>query len=116
MTADRVPEFTGLFQCASCFQVDQWKLRRLGEGIGCPLIVQAAAGKPPSQWKRDRCADYLKRPPVFRVAKERPLPQEPLFDEPTPEDRRLVEVSGWPDYRARGLVPGRSTNKPPGAA
>lgn len=116
MTAGSEPVFNGLTQCASCFQVDQWKLRQLGQGTGCSLITQAADGELPFQWKRGQCADYLKRPPVYRVAKERPLPQEPLFDELAPQERRLVEVPGWPDYRALGLVPSRRTKKPPGAA
>jgi hypothetical protein len=88
-------------QCRSCFQVDQWRLHRLGEGPGCPLIVAATAGEVPSQWRNDRCSGHLKRPPVYRPAKEQPLPQEELFPEPAVAGRRLVPVDGWPDYAAQ---------------
>lgn len=77
-------------QCRSCFQVDQWRLHRLGEGPGCPLIVAATAGEVPSQWRNDRCSGHLKRPPVYRPAKEQPLPQEELFPEPAVAGRRLA--------------------------
>ena len=88
-----------------------------GPRHGLPADRPGSGWRASSQWTRGQCADYLKRPPVYRVAKERPLPQEPLFDEPEPQERRLVEVSGWPDYRALGLVPEkRRTEKPPGAA
>lgn len=93
--------------CRTCFQGDEaWK-RMTGDGPGCPHLARAQDGKMPTPWTRRRnavmgetyrCAEYAPKPAVNRrgtVVEE----IEPLFDTDT-DDRHLVPVEGWPDYRS----------------
>lgn len=93
--------------CRICFQADEARKRVAGEGDGCPLWKQALANKLPTQWTRRRnavmgdtyrCDSFLKQPPVARRPAA-PAEIEPLL-EVEPEDRFLVPVDGWPDWRA----------------
>ena len=120
---DNVTAMGLLPQCRTCFQPDQWRLRRLEEGPGCPLLVAAVQGELPPQWRNGKCADHVKQPPVYRYPRAKaegvqggmfdeperrkrqlvPLPHEDaLFSEPGPAARALVPVDGWPDYRTAG--------------
>lgn len=94
------------------------------DGDGCPHLARAEQNKLPTPWTRRRnavmgetyrCADFQKRPavnrrgtadatvePMFCVlgnnCKGCPDIRECGFIEP--DDRHLVPVDGWPDWRA----------------
>jgi hypothetical protein len=49
----------------------------------------------------DYCRKDAKKPVRRREAE--PAATMPLFEEPEPQDRRLVPLDGWPDYHAQGV-------------
>jgi putative SOS response-associated peptidase YedK len=94
--------------CRVCFQPDEARKRITGDGPGCPHLARAERNKLPTPWTRRRnavmgetyrCADFAKQPPVNRrqvSTEETP----PLLEVPS-DDRHLVPVDGWPDYRSK---------------
>lgn len=107
--------------CETCCQPAAAERRLLGRGPGCAIAAQALSEEVPVEWRRGRghtgraedlfrCTKYLDRPPSTR-RKTVPTSTEPMFDSPR-EDRRLVPVEGWPDYRAIA----RNAASPPGPA
>jgi hypothetical protein len=93
--------------CARCFQPDEALKRITGDGPGCPHLARAERNKLPTPWVRRRnavmgetyrCADFAPKPPVNRrqvSTEETP----PLLEVPS-DDRHLVPVENWPDYRS----------------
>jgi hypothetical protein len=93
--------------CRVCFQPDEAMKRITGDGPGCPHLARAEQNKLPTPWTRRRnavmgetyrCADFAPKPPVNRrqvSTEETP----PLLEVPS-DDRHLVPVENWPDYRS----------------
>jgi hypothetical protein len=88
--------------CRRCFQPDEAELRALGQGDGCPLLLQAADGHTPPEWKRGKCSAFRKTPSPLAKPTADELPQGELFDQPEVQTRRLVPLTTWPDYAAEG--------------
>lgn len=92
--------------CRVCYgSIEEVEKRIFSKGGGCLLLLAAAAGKLPLQWKRRRdgalgntyrCSSFLPKSPVNRraVAPDKTLP---LFDAPSQDYVPLVPVAGWPD-------------------
>lgn len=99
--------------CVGCFQPDEAAKRVTGTGEGCPLLRRAAAGRFPGKWKRRRngalgetfkCEEYQAKPAPSRRSRRQIEPnelQDSLFGDVDAQDRLLVPVDGWPDYRAQ---------------
>lgn len=96
--------------CRTCFQPDEARKRIQGTSDGCPHLIAAEKNKYklPDPWERRRnaqlgdtfkCSAYQGKPPVNRRGKA-PADTLELFDEPEPQDRNLVPIETWPDYRA----------------
>jgi hypothetical protein len=93
--------------CRVCFEPNEAMKRITGDGPGCPHLARAEQNKLPTPWTRRRnavmgetyrCADFAPKPSVNRrrVSAEETLP---LLEVPS-DDRHLVPVDGWPDYRS----------------
>ena len=94
--------------CRVCFQPDEAALRVLNKPPGCPHRVRGDQGKMPQVWKKRRnavigetyaCAAFVKEPPTA-ARRSAPADTAPLFDDPGPDEYRLVPVEGWRDFRA----------------
>jgi len=95
--------------CLRCYQPDEARKRITGQGDGCPLLATASTGRLPTQWtpRRNavmgdtyRCAARIDKPPSIRhrTSSEQ---TEGLFEvEPAKEEKLLIPVDGWPDFRA----------------
>lgn len=79
------------------------------EEHGCPHLLRAQEGKLPTPWKRRRnavlgetykCDAFTERAPSNR-RKSAPADTGTLFDNLEPDDRHLVPVDGWPDWRSQ---------------
>src|SRR5262245_46321794 len=95
-----------LAACDACCNYGEKARREYGHPTeGCPILRLAAQGVRPPQWRRFRgewrCTDFLARPPVSQPRKTRStaVDEPPMFDAEQ-QDRTLVAVDGWPDYRA----------------
>lgn len=99
--------------CSRCFQPDEARARAFTPDPplqhGCPHLHRAMVrDQMPGVWTRRRngplgetfkCEAFVGKPPVNRrgtVADETP----PMFDA-EPDEKLLVPVEGWPDYRGR---------------
>jgi hypothetical protein len=90
--------------CDRCFQQAEAEKRIHSIGDGCPLLLMAAHGVPPAEWKKRRnavmgdtyiCSQHLKRTAVLRrrVVEDKTIP---LFDPPEHDGDVYVPVEGWP--------------------